>query len=190
MALYITYFILGIAVTIMGQYKQSLAAMWGANQLADGSFDVSKVMAIIAAVGLGRLIAFPFAGPFSDKYGRRLSALVGVVFFAVFFIGITFYTQHGFGIYPDDLQRHGKLLFWIQALRPPCMEIFKENGAIANLFTKFAISMAQFLLPFLITFVAARDMSFRTLYFLAAGIIIVDGIFLAILPFPPKGGGT
>ena len=69
-ALYITYFILGIAVTIMGQYKQSFAAMWGANQLADGSFDVSKVMAIIAAVGLGRLIAFPFAGPFSDKYGR------------------------------------------------------------------------------------------------------------------------
>ena len=83
-ALYITYFILGIAVTIMGQYKQSFAAMWGANQLADGSFDVSKVMAIIAAVGLGRLIAFPFAGPFSDKYGRRLSALVGVVFFAIF----------------------------------------------------------------------------------------------------------
>ena len=81
-ALYVTYFILGIAVTIMGQYKQSFAAMWGANQLADGSFDVSKVMAIIAAVGLGRLIAFPFAGPFSDKYGRRLSALVGVVFFA------------------------------------------------------------------------------------------------------------
>lgn len=74
-ALYVTYFILGIAVTIMGQYKQSFAAMWGANQLADGSFDVSKVMAIIAAVGLGRLIAFPFAGPFSDKYGRRLSAL-------------------------------------------------------------------------------------------------------------------
>ena len=36
-ALYITYFILGIAVTIMGQYKQSFAAMWGANQLADGS---------------------------------------------------------------------------------------------------------------------------------------------------------
>ena len=29
-ALYITYFILGIAVTIMGQYKQSFAAMWGA----------------------------------------------------------------------------------------------------------------------------------------------------------------
>lgn len=27
-ALYVTYFILGIAVTIRGQYKQSFAAMW------------------------------------------------------------------------------------------------------------------------------------------------------------------
>lgn len=184
-ALYITYFILGIAVTIMGQYKQSFAAMWGANQLADGSFDVSKVMAIIAAVGLGRLIAFPFAGPFSDKYGRRLSALVGVVFFAVFFIGITF-THSTVLAYILMICSGMANSFLDTSITPSCMEIFKENGAIANLFTKFAISMAQFLLPFLITFVAARDMSFRTLYFLAAGIIIVDGIFLAILPFPPK----
>ena len=76
-ALYITYFILGIAVTIMGQYKQSFAAMWGANQLADGSFDVSKVMAIIAAVGLGRLIAFPFACFSPCK--RRFKAAIGVL---------------------------------------------------------------------------------------------------------------
>lgn len=166
-ALYITYFILGIAVTIMGQYKQSFAAMWGANQLADGSFDVSKVMAIIAAVGLGRLIAFPFAGPFSDKYGRRLSALVGVVFFAIFFIGITF-THSTVLAYILMICSGMANSFLDTSITPSCMEIFKENGAIANLFTKFAISMAQFLLPFLITFVAARDMSFRTLYFLAA----------------------
>ena len=184
-ALYVTYFILGIAVTIMGQYKQSFATMWGANQLADGSFDVSKVMAIIAAVGLGRLIAFPFAGPFSDKYGRRLSALVGVVFFAIFFIGITF-THSTVLAYILMICSGMANSFLDTSITPSCMEIFKENGAIANLFTKFAISMAQFLLPFLITFVAAKDMSFRTLYFLAAGIIIVDGIFLAILPFPPK----
>ena len=146
-ALYITYFILGIAVTIMGQYKQSFAAMWGANQLADGSFDVSKVMAIIAAVGLGRLIAFPFAGPFSDKYGRRLSALVGVVFFAIFFIGITF-THSTVLAYILMICSGMANSFLDTSITPSCMEIFKENGAIANLFTKFAISMAQFLLPF------------------------------------------
>lgn len=134
-ALYVTYFILGIAVTIMGQYKQSFAAMWGANQLADGSFDVSKVMAIIAAVGLGRLIAFPFAGPFSDKYGRRLSALVGVVFFAIFFIGITFTTNTALA-YILMICSGMANSFLDTSITPSCMEIFKENGAIANLFTK------------------------------------------------------
>ena len=90
LALYITYFVLGIAATIMGQYKQSFAALWGAEKLADGSYDVSSVVAVIAAIGLGRLIAFPVAGPLSDRLGRRLSGLIGCGLYAIFFLGITF----------------------------------------------------------------------------------------------------
>ena len=41
LALYITYFVLGVAATIMGQYKQNVAALWGASTLTDGSYDVS-----------------------------------------------------------------------------------------------------------------------------------------------------
>lgn len=189
LALYMTYFILGIAVTIMSQYKQNFAAMWGANQLADGTYDVSTVMAVIAATGLGRLIAFPIAGPFSDKCGRKQSALVGVLFFAIFFIGIVFvpnlYVAYVLMIFSGMANS-----FLDTSITPSCMEIFKENGAIANLFTKFAISVSQFLLPFMITFVAAQNMSFRTLYFVAAAIIIIDGIFIAFLPFPPKEEAT
>ncbi len=189
LALYMTYFILGIAVTIMSQYKQNFAAMWGANQLADGTYDVSTVMAVIAATGLGRLIAFPIAGPFSDKCGRKQSALVGVLFFAIFFIGIVFvpnlYVAYVLMIFSGMANS-----FLDTSITPSCMEIFKENGAIANLFTKFAISVSQFLLPFMITFVAAQNMSFRTLYFVAAVIIIIDGIFIAFLPFPPKEEAT
>lgn len=185
LALYMTYFILGIAVTIMSQYKQNFAALWGATRLADGTFDVSTVMAVIAATGLGRLIAFPVAGPFSDKYGRKPSALIGVTFFAIFFICITFapniYIAYLLMIFSGMANS-----FLDTSITPSCMEIFKEKGAIANLFTKFAISMSQFLLPFMITLVAAHNMSFRTLYFVAAAIIIIDGIFIAILPFPPK----
>lgn len=184
-ALYMTYFILGIAVTIMSQYKQNFAAMWGAEKLADGTFDVSSVMAVIAATGLGRLIAFPFAGPFSDRYGRKQSALVGVVFFAIFFIGIT-YSPNLYIAYVLMILSGMANSFLDTSITPSCMEVFKENGAIANLFTKFAISVSQFLLPFMITLVAAQNFSFRTLYFVAAAIIIVDGIFLLFLPFPPK----
>ena len=74
-ALYLTYFVLGVAASVMGHYKQEFAAQWGARLLESGLYDVSGVVAVIAAIGLGRLIAFPIAGPLSDRLGRRLSAL-------------------------------------------------------------------------------------------------------------------
>ena len=41
-----------------------LASQWGLK-------DVMAVTSIAAALGLGRLISLPFAGPLSDKLGRR-----------------------------------------------------------------------------------------------------------------------
>ena len=70
-ALYFTYFIHGIGASIMGQYKPELAAHWGAKALSDGTMDVSMVVSVIAALGLGRLISLPFSGPLSDKFGLR-----------------------------------------------------------------------------------------------------------------------
>ena len=78
-ALYFTYFIHGIGASIMGQYKPELAAHWGAKTLSDGTMDVSMVVSVIAALGLGRLISLPFSGPLSDKFGRRLSGIICVI---------------------------------------------------------------------------------------------------------------
>ena len=184
LALYITYFVLGIAATIMGQYKQSFGALWGAEKLADGSYDVSSVVAVIAAIGLGRLVAFPVAGPLSDRLGRRLSGLIGCGLYAVFFLGITFapnlYVGYALAVISGMANS-----FLDTSITPSCMEIFKEKGTIANIFTKLSISIAQFLLPFAIGFVAARELPFRTIFLATAVIILVDGAFLAFLPFPP-----
>lgn len=159
LALYITYFVLGIAATIMGQYKQSFAALWGAEKLADGSYDVSSVVAVIAAIGLGRLIAFPVAGPLSDRLGRRLSGLIGCGLYAIFFLGITFALNLYVGYVLAVISGMANS-FLDTSITPSCMEIFKEKGTIANIFTKLSISIAQFLLPFAIGFVAARELPF------------------------------
>ena len=184
LALYITYFVLGVAATIMGQYKQNFAALWGAATLADGSYDVSGVVAVIAAIGLGRLIAFPAAGPLSDRLGRRLSALIGCGLYAIFLLGITFapnlYVGYALAVVSGMANS-----FLDTSITPSCMEIFKEKGTIANIFTKLSISIAQFLLPFAIGFVAAHALPFRTIFIATAIIIIADGVFLAFLPFPP-----
>ena len=62
LALYITYFVLGISSLVMGHYKQEFAALWGAVPGADGPryvllFNMSvTLIGIILAVILNKRI--------------------------------------------------------------------------------------------------------------------------------------
>nr|WP_297134755.1 MFS transporter [Terrisporobacter sp.] len=188
-ALYFTYFIHGIGASILGQYKQDFAALWGAEKLADGTFDVSMVLAVIAALGLGRLISLPFAGPISDKFGRKVSGLIGIICYVAYLGGIVFSPNMTVG-YIFAIIGGVANSFLDTCVSPSCMEIFPENGSIANMFTKFSISVAQFLLPFMIGFVASSMLPFKTIFLVAAAAIAIDGILIAFLPFPPKNGGN
>ena len=80
--LYLNYFIHGVGCSILGQavIKETLAASWGVEAMA--------ITAISAALGLGRLIALPFAGPLSDKLGRRISTAIGSGSYAIYLIGL------------------------------------------------------------------------------------------------------
>ncbi|HBI5978129.1 TPA: MFS transporter [Listeria monocytogenes] len=188
-ALYFTYFIHGIGVSILGQYKQDFAGVWGADKLSDGTFDVSMVIAVIAALGLGRLLTLPISGPFSDKFGRKPSALIGVGLYAVYFIGLAFapnmYIAYAFAFVGGAANS-----FLDTAVTPSVLEIFTKNGAIANMFTKFSISIGQFVLPFAIGRVAAANMSFRTLFVITMALIVIDGLIIAFMPFPPMNNNV
>ncbi|HAB0008531.1 TPA_asm: MFS transporter [Listeria monocytogenes] len=188
-ALYFTYFIHGIGVSILGQYKQDFAGVWGADKLSDGTFDVSMVIAVIAALGLGRLLTLPISGPFSDKFGRKPSALIGVALYAVYFIGLAFapnmYIAYAFAFVGGAANS-----FLDTAVTPSVLEIFTKNGAIANMFTKFSISIGQFVLPFAIGMVAAANMSFRTLFVITMALIVIDGLIIAFMPFPPMNNNV
>ncbi|EAC5366295.1 MFS transporter [Listeria monocytogenes] len=188
-ALYFTYFIHGIGVSILGQYKQDFAGVWGADKLSDGTFDVSMVIAVIAALGLGRLLTLPISGPFSDKFGRKPSALIGVALYAVYFVGLAFapnmYIAYAFAFVGGAANS-----FLDTAVTPSVLEIFTKNGAIANMFTKFSISIGQFVLPFAIGMVAAANMSFRTLFVITMVLIVIDGLIIAFMPFPPMNNNV
>ncbi|HBI2143163.1 TPA: MFS transporter, partial [Listeria monocytogenes] len=171
------------------QYKQDFAGVWGADKLSDGTFDVSMVIAVIAALGLGRLLTLPISGPFSDKFGRKPSALIGVGLYAVYFIGLAFapnmYIAYAFAFVGGAANS-----FLDTAVTPSVLEIFTKNGAIANMFTKFSISIGQFVLPFAIGMVAAANMSFRTLFVITMALIVIDGLIIAFMPFPPMNNNV
>lgn len=182
-ALYFSFFIHGIGVSILSQYKTDFAKAWGANQLTDGSYDVSSVVTVIAALGLGRLVAHFIAGPFSDKFGRRLSGLIGVILYVGFFAGIIFAPNMSIA-YLFAVMGGAANSFLDTCVSPTCMEIFVNNGSIANMFTKFSICVSQFLLPFFIIGIANANLSYKTLFIVCAVAIIIDGLLILVLPFP------
>lgn len=188
-ALYFAYFILGIASSIMGQYKTAFAKAWGAGTLANGTVDVSMVVSVIAAYGLGRLIAYPFAGPVSDKIGRRISGFIGISLYAVFFFCMisvhSLWWAYAIGIVNGIANS-----FLDTCVSPSVIEIFPKSASIANLFTKFAITLAQFILPFVIGLVASAQLSYQVIFIGCGILMIIDAILILILPFPAQKSAT
>ena len=184
-ALYFTYFIHGIGSSILGQYKQDFAGAWGAKVLEDGTFDVSMVVSVIAALGLGRLISLPFSGPLSDKFGRRISGIIGILCYVAYFLGIAFSPSMGVA-YAFAIVGGIANSFLDTCVSPTCMEIYVKAPSVANMFTKFAMCISQFLLPFMIGAVASANMSYRTIFIVAGVAIAIDCALVLFMPFPPR----
>ncbi|GFP74833.1 MFS transporter [Clostridium fungisolvens] len=181
--LYLNYFIHGIGVSILAQYKQQFAAQWGAKLLANGTYDVSSVVMVIAALGLGRLVALPFAGPLSDKIGRRFSALIGISSYIIYLVGIAL-SPNASVAYLCALVGGIANSFLDTGVIPACMEILVESTGLASILTKLFISIGQLGLPMMIGYVAANHMSYKTLFFVMSALFIVIAILVSFMPMP------
>jgi MFS family permease len=181
--LYLNYFIHGIGVSILAQYKQQFAAQWGAKTLANGTYDVSSVVMVIAALGLGRLVALPFAGPLSDKIGRRTAALIGIGSYIIYFIGIAF-SPNASVAYLFALMGGIANSFLDTGVIPACMEILVKSTGLASILTKLGVSLGQFTLPMMLGYVAANSMSYKTLFYVMPLLFVIIFILVAVMPMP------
>lgn len=140
--LYLNYFIHGIGCSILGQavIKESLAAAWGVEAMA--------ITAISAALGLGRLIALPFAGPLSDKLGRRISTAIGSASYAIYLIGLALAfgagTNGGYMIaYVCAIIGGIANSFLDTGIYPAVAEIIYKTPGVATMGIKFFIAIAH-----------------------------------------------
>lgn len=177
-ALYFTYFIHGIGVSILAQYKQEFAKAWGGN--------IGLVLQVSSVLGLGRLLALPFAGPMSDKLGRKITAVFGIFMYLVFFLGMARSRSLG-AAYVYGIIGGAANSFLDTSVIPSVLEIFEDRGDVASMFTKFSMSLGQFVLPFGIGIVAKNSLSYRSLFYLAAILLALDGILILFLNFPKFG---
>lgn len=178
--LYMNYFIHGIGCSILSQQvvKEQLIVQWGVD-------DVMLVTSIAAALGLGRLISLPFAGPLSDKLGRRLSVLIGVASYIIFFVGIAFSPNMQIAYIAAVLGGIANS-FLDTATYPAVAEIINKYTGIATMGIKFFISIAQLLMPFFLGCVVGTKMSYLMLPLVAGVVIAVFGVLAIFAPFPAE----
>ena len=187
--LYLNYFIHGVGCSILGQavIKESLASAWGVETMA--------ITAIAAALGLGRLIALPFAGPLSDKLGRRISTAIGSGSYAIYLIGLALAfnagTHGGYTIaYVCAILGGIANSFLDTGIYPAVSEIIYKAPGVATMGIKFFIAIAQMILPFVlgvaVTTNAARLTSYNPL-FIGCGIIYIV-LFVLVFLFPLPDG--
>ena len=178
--LYLNYFIHGIGCSVLGQAvtKESLVEQWGV-----GIGSIGQVTMVAAALGLGRLISLPIAGPLSDKMGRKISSLIGIASYAIFFIGVA--------MSPNMWVAYGAAIlggvansFLDTGVIPACVEILEPRSSLATMLTKFFISMSQLLLPFMLGALAGANLSYNLLLYVSGAAIIVIGILVAFAPMP------
>lgn len=180
--LYLNYFIHGIGCSILGQQgvKLLLAEQWGTD-------DVMKVTAVAAALGLGRLISLPFAGPLSDKLGRKISVLIGCASYVIFFVGIAFSPNMQIAYVAAVLGGIANS-FLDTATYPAVTEIIDKYTGIATMGIKFFISIAQLLMPFFLGVCLGTSMSYLTLPLVCGIAIAVLGVLAIFVPMPKVEG--
>ena len=185
--LYLNYFLHGIGCSVLGQavIKDALAASWNVEAMA--------ITAIAAALGLGRLIALPFAGPLSDKLGRRFSTAFGGFAYAVYLIGLAMAFNAGGGAgyriaYICAIVGGIANSFLDTGIYPAVAEIINKAPGVATMGIKFAISGSQLLLPFFLGIAVGQTagglVSYNTLFY-AVGIcyLVLMGLIL-FFPLP------
>ena len=183
--MYLNYFLHGVGCSILGQavIKEALSASWGVEAMA--------ITAISAALGLGRLIALPFAGPLSDKLGRRISIMIGGASYAIYLIGLALAfnagTNGGYQIaYICAIIGGIANSFLDTGIYPGVAEVFPANAGVATMGIKFFISISQMLLPFVlgvaVTTTAAGLKSYNPLFFGCGIAYIVLVVLILIVP--------
>lgn len=176
-AIYLSFLLLGINMSISAQYKTELAHAWGAGN------NISVVLTVSSAVGIGSLIASLFTGIISDKFGRRTSAIIGSFGWGIFAFG-TAYAPNAVFAYIIGIITGIAMSFSNSALTPAMMEAYPDSRSLVTLLTKFFVSFGQFILPFIIIFLSAEKVPFTYVFNFIGIAYLIIGIICFLVPFP------
>ena len=173
--IYTNYFVHGMALIIIALNIDIFAAQWGTS--------IAGAAAVVSSFGIGKLIAVALSGVISDKFGRKSSILLGILFYLAFAVGIlwspTASIAYFFGILAGIANS-----FLDTGTYPALMEAFPKKAGPANIIVKFFVQMGQFLLPIIIGFLVVRGFWHGWSFILLIAVLTLNFLFLITRKFP------
>lgn len=178
-AVYTTFFMCGIIMSISAQYKLQLAELWGEKG------NIAAVLSVSSAVGVGGLIG-TLAGPISDKFGRRFASIMACLCTVINFAGFMLAPNVTVAYICSLIGGIGNS-FMNAGLTPSMQDAYPDKRSMLTVLTKFFVSMGQFVLPFVIVAFNASHISYKLAFWGLAVIYAIVGLACFFLPFPESG---
>lgn len=180
-AVYVSFLLCGIDLSITSQYKAQLAQAWGQPG------NIAVVLTANSFVGIGGIIASFFTGIISDHFGRKSSAIISSVLWAIFAFGMLNAPNAGIA-YAAGVAGGIANSFTNAAWTPAMMDAYPKKRSMVTLLTKFFVSLGQFILPFIIVALAASHVSFAFAFNFLGLCYVIVAVVSIFLPFPEVGG--
>ena len=176
--LYLSFFVHGFGAAILSQNTKSFQVLWNT--------DAAGVLYVISALGIGRLITYPFSGAISDKFGRRLTVIIGCLVYIGFFGGILLAPNTTVAFFVAILAGVANG-FLDSGVLPAVMEILVQSSGLASILSKLCIAIAQYILPVMVTFWASNGLWFGWTFVICIVLLAIISLLLTKLPFATVG---
>ena len=167
--IYLMYVVQGFALIILAQTMSSLTSIWHTN--------LAGATAVVSAIGIGKLIAYPFLGELSDRWPRKTLLLLAMAAYGVFFTLVPVSTQIWQGIVLTSFAGIANAM--LDAVAYPTLLALHDGRSSGNVLIKAMISIGEGILPIIIINLNSHQLWFGWVFWVASAILII--VFLILI---------
>ncbi|GMA69943.1 MFS transporter [Leuconostoc litchii] len=161
---YLTYIVQGFALIILAQTVQQLSELWHAS--------IAGTTAVVSAIGIGKLIAYPILGELSDHVNRKKLLTLSMVMYLIFFTILPLTKTLFLAIVITTLA--GLANAALDSVAYPTLLEINRGKSSGNVLIKAMISLGEGILPIILVALLERQIWFGWLFWVATALLIID----------------
>ncbi|ADG40265.1 MFS transporter [Leuconostoc kimchii] len=171
LVIYLSYIVQGFALIILAQTVQQLSTLWQSS--------IASATAVVSAIGIGKLIAYPILGELSDHLDRKKLLTIAAMTYILFFTFLPLTHTIFLAVVVTTLA--GLANAALDAVAYPTLLEINHGKSSGNVLIKAMISLGEGLLPIILVTLINQNIWFGWLYWLATAILVINlGIMLSI----------